>query len=651
ADKEPPRLQALRSEVRTGVHAQQWSNMDALEDGIFDIACKHYSLEPKPAAQVEATQELANCARQMWALFRDMRSHSFTAAGVFEAWQQWAKFTQAHREHKQRSKNRSKAWKLELLQQAQQAAKVGDMHKAVPAEAAPSVIWRACSSEVAQFISAQINQQWQQEHLMVPQRWADASVALLPLPKPKNKNDTPADWRPIGLQHPIGKSIMRIVISQAKDQIHRLVQEWPQCVYVPQRSTITALKRVYQHCFRVREAGSQHRLTLHQKQEGLEQIPNSGGLQVSMDLSAAFDLVPWHAIKEAMELAEVDPSVQELLLQWLGQVRYKFQHKGLEKEIWPSWGLRQGCIGSPILWAAFTALLGKAIDTRIQANRSTLRIGCIQDRRMGMKVNNSKTQAIMSLTGDPTTWILLVDKAEYLGPSTKVGYGLHTPYKTDVSIFNTLMQIFTDNCRKQPNALSTNEPLLAALATIAAVFTRPMYTMDEEMDAFFGSVQEELRILRQDTAFILFLKPGQDSIMHHLYQTAVTFKAKQEAEPQWQLGQMPLRMVLAIALFKEVTDRLNNTLASQEKLKRATVDKARPPIPDDQKMTETMSSAATYKMDLSLRSHSAVTMWDTVKMLQGNAVFQLAGMAYKTDSLARSPAEQKIMDMLYGRRG
>ncbi|CAE7251454.1 unnamed protein product, partial [Symbiodinium sp. CCMP2456] len=1045
APQEAPRLQALRQEVRQGIHAQQWPDMDALEEGILNIASQHYPQARRPDVNTEATQQLANSARHMWALFRDMRSQAFTAAGVFNAWRQWARFTQAHKVHKSRSRAKSKAWRQDLLLQAQQAANSGNMHqvwtvvkalapktkrktlqlyrnghimapeaelnwiisefgdrygarqapqaagkpreqhpvqisasalqfeldhlpvrKAVPSDAAPSAVWKACSLEVADFITSQINQRWRQETLAVPQRWADASVALLP--KPKNKNDAPLDWRPIGLQHPVGKSIMRLVIAKAKDHIHQLVQEWPQCAYVPHRSTTTALKRVYRHCSSVRAASSQHRLNIHQKKEQLEEIPNSGGLQVSMDLSAAFDLAPWSAIKEAMELAQVEPSIQELLLQWLGQVRYRFQHRGLEKEIWPSWGLRQGCIGSPVLWAAFTALLSRAIDAKIQATRPTLRIGSSQDkwcaehatlyaddshlqwefrsyeqfersiaelrmvfavfRRMGMKVNNSKTQAIMSLTGpmkhkiqakyvrkpgnerhlllsagDPTTWIMLVDKAEYLGmiisydsfESQAVQHRLskahqrrwamasilHTrhmsvAYKLNLwksCVLSTMMYAMHCLCLRSSHvrmlqkaimkhvraivsdqafltgtthedimmqykiesalqllnkahgrelgnqnpddwmlapdwdeAISTSLNLAAAddgpssdaeqeiwacpvcdeqFVNPAAlkiharrkhhiteqavdVFDKQMYQEDEEMDAFFGSVhergglhplgtenlrsppspfstlvqapnkrprhpnedqrqpprytpfhsqrhpdrdplvfslakqvlkqQEELRILRQDTAFVLFLKPGQDSIMHHLFQAATAFRAKQEAEPQWQMGQMPLRMVLAIALFREITDRLNGTLASQEKLKRVTdqgwrddkgwrfqvwnktlkhleVDKTRAPIPDDKildhlatilqclrhpivtrfcctrKVTETMSSAATYKMDLSLRSHSAVTMWDTIKMLQGNAVFQLVGMAYKTDSLARSPAEQRIMDMLYGRRG
>ncbi|CAE7265256.1 unnamed protein product, partial [Symbiodinium sp. CCMP2456] len=1203
ATQEVPRLRALRQEVRQGIQAQQWTDMDTLEEGILHIASRHYPPARRPTTVTEADYQLANSARHMWALFRDMRSLAFTATGVFHAWRQWVRFTQAHKVHKSRSRARSKAWRRDLLLQAQQAANSGDMHKvwkvvkalapktkrktlqlyrnghimapeaelnwiisefgdrygarqapqatgkhreqhpvqisasalqfeldhlpvrkAVPSEAAPSAVWKACSLEVADFITNQINQRWRQDTLAVPQRWADASVALLP--KPKNKNDAPLDWRPIGLQHPIGKSIMRLVIiAQAKDQIHRLVQEWPQCAYVPHRSTTTALKRVYRHCSSVRAASSQHRLTIHQKKEQLEEIPNSGGLQVSMDLSAAFDLVPWGAIKEAMELAQVEPSIQELLLQWLGQVRYRFQHRGLEKDIWPSWGLRQGRIGSPILWAAFTALLSRAIDARVQATRPTLQIGCLQDkwcaehatlyaddshlqwefrsyeqfersiaklklvfavfRRMGMKVNNNKTQAIMSLTGpmkhkiqakyvrkqgtdrhlllsagDPTTWIMLVDKAEYLGMvisydgfesqtvqhrlskahqrrwamasilhtrhmsvayklslwkscvlSTMM-YAMHClclrsshiralqkaimrhvraivsdqafltgttheeimmKYKIesalqllnkahsrelghqnpedwmlvpdwDEAISTSLHSAATDDgpnsdaereiwacpvcdeqfvnpaalkiharrkhhiteqavdifdksrhaiggmpqcagCRKkfsrwqtlrnhinnnscpgtaspaahapapkqpqhqeppetsQANSDSaidlviqakgthqqqvhaptdsqnasvaieltkmdmhdsvksdgchdlsapdpahstipliqqspvqrlvekglnafigqkqltdcmlqncvicgqwiasqkvmkrhyqhshstlysqlqkTTQQLISQRATpcskchSAAEITRPMYQVDEEMDAFFGSVHERgdlpplgteprtsdlaipTKINDNLLATLHSTSNGQDSIMHHLYQAAMAFKAKQEAEPQWQMGQMPLRMVLAIALFRELTDRLNSTLASQEKLKRVTdqgwrddkgwrfqvwnrtlkhleVDKARAPIPDDQildhlatilqclrhpivtrfcctrKVTETMSSAATYKMDLSLRSHSAVTMWDTIKMLQGNVVFQLVGMAYKTDSLARSPAEQRILDMLYGRRG
>ena len=66
--------------------------------------------------------------------------------------------------------------------------------------------------------------------------------------------------------------------------------------------------------------------------------------------------------------------------------------------------------------------------------------------------------------------------------------------------------------------------------------------------------QEELKVLRQDTGFILFLKLGEDGVMSVLYKAAVKFKAKQEVEPTWQLGQLPLRTVLAPTMFKELTE-------------------------------------------------------------------------------------------------
>ena len=66
----------------------------------------------------------------------------------------------------------------------------------------------------------------------------------------------------------------------------------------------------------------------------------------------------------------MDTSAQEILLLWLSQVRYIFRHKNHEHDIWPSWGLRQGCTGSPVVWAAFTALLTRAIDLRIQQHWS-----------------------------------------------------------------------------------------------------------------------------------------------------------------------------------------------------------------------------------------------------------------------------------------
>ena len=118
-----------RAEVQQGIQEGKWQDLDALKEGIMNIACQLYPKKTQAVMPTPATHELANCAHRMWALFRAMRSHPFTAAGVLTAWKQWTQFTRAHREHKHRAKQRSKDKKYDLLNEAQLAAQAGDMHK------------------------------------------------------------------------------------------------------------------------------------------------------------------------------------------------------------------------------------------------------------------------------------------------------------------------------------------------------------------------------------------------------------------------------------------------------------------------------------------------------------------------------------------
>ena len=177
------------------------------------------------------------------------------------------------------------------------------------------------------------------------QAWADADVALLP--KGKKSAFTPLGMRPIGLQHPVSKVFMKILTQTARTTVTNLVKEWPQTAYVSGRSISTAITLVMEHCSKVRHQCKQARLNIHQQFMGLERAPCSGGLQICLDMSAAFDSVSWTDIRAALELARIDPSVRELLLQWLRQVRYRFHHRSNTAVNVPSWGLRQGCVASP----------------------------------------------------------------------------------------------------------------------------------------------------------------------------------------------------------------------------------------------------------------------------------------------------------------
>ncbi|CAE6973099.1 MCAT [Symbiodinium sp. CCMP2592] len=80
---------------------------------------------------------------------------------------------------------------------------------------------------------------------------------------------------------------------------------------------------------------------------------------------------------------------------------------------------------------------------------------------------------------------------------------------------------------------------------------------------------EELQVLKQNTELVMWLKPGQDSILHHSFVTASEFKKQQKDNPTLGLRHVPLRSVLALAMFKELGQRLENRLKSPEVLEQA----------------------------------------------------------------------------------
>ena len=168
-------------------------------------------------------------------------------------------------------------------------------------------------------------------------------------------------------------------------------------------------------------------LFINQRAAGQQPPQCTGGLQISLDLSAAFDLARWHHIKEAMDLAGVSLGVQDILLVWLVQVRYVFHHRGRSGTISPRWGLRQGCIASPLLWAAFTSLVCTMLEHKLgeawTSNHATLYADdthlrwtfqtyppfehCMNEVRMAfwvlkmyhLKINYEKTKAILKVVG------------------------------------------------------------------------------------------------------------------------------------------------------------------------------------------------------------------------------------------------------------
>ena len=259
--------------------------MDSYNDILLQAACKHYPLKRPEQPAATQSEALANCAKDMWNIFSRTRSHRYSIAGIVTAWRQWADLSRAHRIHKERSKQRAKQRKIDLLQQAQRAADQGNANelwkvvrhryatddtqdpiffpfpqhdgfcldpqdlewhlrhlnpcKAVPKGTAPAVVWKACADLIADPVIQCFNR-WQGGKPFVLQRWSERS-------------DSPPDWRPIGVQDPLGKCLMSTVVQQAKQAVQELIVRFPQCAYVKNRSTSTALRQVFAHCREVRE--------------------------------------------------------------------------------------------------------------------------------------------------------------------------------------------------------------------------------------------------------------------------------------------------------------------------------------------------------------------------------------------------------------
>ena len=123
--QEPAQLRALRDEVRVHITADPTK----LSTVLLKAAQIHYPAKRPEVRPLSQSEELANCAKNMWALFRRMRSQPFRMSGIFQAWRCWADFQRAHALHKDRSRQRSKQRKTDILDSAQQAATEGNAYK------------------------------------------------------------------------------------------------------------------------------------------------------------------------------------------------------------------------------------------------------------------------------------------------------------------------------------------------------------------------------------------------------------------------------------------------------------------------------------------------------------------------------------------
>ena len=289
----------------------------------------------------------------------------------------------------------------------------------------PGAVWRLCGDQVAPLIAADLSHRWRCGQAHIPNLWSVAGLALIL--KPGKPGTLPAHYRPIGLIDALGKAAIAMLFRKIRHDLETYVLASPQFAYVRGRSTQEALRRVFYHCHQARTLRAQNSRNLHAKRAGFRSTPLTGGIQVCLDMSTAFDVMPRADLQEALWEAGVPESPARLLLHWIDSSVYRIRINHLTTDIRSSRGVKQGCPVSPLLFAAYSTMITRRIDARLQepwtAQHATLyaddwhlsslfhsrqQFDCICQRigvvlailsRHGMLVNAAKTAVILTTQG------------------------------------------------------------------------------------------------------------------------------------------------------------------------------------------------------------------------------------------------------------
>ncbi|CAE7703853.1 unnamed protein product [Symbiodinium sp. CCMP2592] len=232
-------------------------------------------------------------------------------------------------------------------------------HKAAPPGKATSSSWVLCARELAPWLHHTISSLDQ-----VPSDWRDAWMSLLPKVTHPMK---PKDLRPLGITEISGRVAAGLVQKELRPYLVALLEAEPQFAYSPGRSTDAALSRVFAHCDKVIAmcTPAPYNILDSRFAPAAKPLASGGGLQLSLDLSNAFDVLPWALIDRALQLAKVPTSVRELVICWHRGLTYHLTIQGMKARISAGRGLRQGCRISPLVWSMATIVLLHDLGDRI----------------------------------------------------------------------------------------------------------------------------------------------------------------------------------------------------------------------------------------------------------------------------------------------
>ena len=155
--------------------------------------------------------------------------------------------------------------------------------------------------------------------------------------------------------------------------------------------------------------------SLSRRWEGVKSRALVGGVAVALDISRAFDTIPHAEIFAAMADARIPENLRVLVMTWLDGAQYHVQGADGAMAVDVCRGVRQGCVLSPLLyvymsylWLAYIASFRSArviteadqlLDYYADDTLFHAEFNSLQGFKAGLKINDSKTQVLLKLSG------------------------------------------------------------------------------------------------------------------------------------------------------------------------------------------------------------------------------------------------------------
>ena len=249
----------------------------------------------------------------------------------------------------------SKEEVIEALQQLR-------ANKSAPQHCAPHALRRLAAEPIADYMEAWVFGKWRGGHSSIPADWAAAWLVILS--KPGKVNSDPKRLRPIALLDPMGKAICGVLKQRLVPFLMHKAKHLPLFGYIQQRSPQQALALVFAHCAEARAMAKAQTCSLYERRVGHTRSQCSGGLQISIDFSQAFDRADRRLLVEALEFLAVPADLRDLILRWVQATTFHIHKADAQYSYSSVQGIRQGCKLSPSLWCClFTYILHRLDQT------------------------------------------------------------------------------------------------------------------------------------------------------------------------------------------------------------------------------------------------------------------------------------------------